>query len=51
MAADRAHQRLARRYRRLTERGKSQNKVVVAVARELVGYLWATLVMYEAATA
>lgn len=49
--ADRAHQRLARRYRRLTERGKAQNKVVVAVAREIVGYLWATLVVHEAATA
>jgi hypothetical protein len=41
--ADRAHQRLSRRYRRLTARGKTHNKVVVALARELVGFLWATL--------
>ncbi len=41
--ADRAHQRLSRRYRRMTARGKQHNKVVVAVARELVGFLWATL--------
>jgi transposase len=41
--ADRAHQRLSRRYRRMTARGKPHNKVVVAVARELVGSLWATL--------
>jgi transposase len=41
--ADRAHQRLSRRYRRMTARGKPHNKVVVAVARELVGFLWATL--------
>lgn len=45
--ADRAHQRLSRRYRRLTERGKPHNKVVVAVARELVGFLWATLAPEE----
>ena len=49
--AERAHQRLARRYRRLSARGKPQNQVVVAVARELVGYLWATLVIHEVATA
>jgi transposase len=41
--ADRAHQRLSRRYRRMTARGKPHNKVVVAVARELVGFLWAAL--------
>jgi transposase len=39
--ADRAQQRLCRRYHRLTERGKPPNKVVVAVARELVGFIWA----------
>jgi transposase len=47
--ADRAHQRLSRRYRRLTARGKPHNKVVVAVARELVGFLWATLAVEESA--
>jgi transposase len=41
--ADRAQQRLHARYRRLLERGKPQNKVVTAVARELVGFLWAVL--------
>jgi len=45
--ADRAQQRLCRRYRRLTERGKPPNKVVVAVARELVGFLWAVLTARE----
>ncbi len=41
--ADRAQQRLCRKYRRLSERGKPQGKVVTAVARELVGFLWAAL--------
>ena len=41
--ADRAMQRLHRRYRRLAVRGKERNKVVVAVARELVGFLWAVM--------
>ena len=41
--ADKAQQRLCRRYRRLTGRGKPANKVVVAVARELVGFIWAAL--------
>jgi len=45
--ADRAHQRLSRRYRRLVARGKPHNKVVVAIARELVGFLWATLAVEE----
>lgn len=45
--ADRAHQRLSRRYHRMVERGKPHNKVVVAVARELVGFLWATLAVDE----
>ena len=41
--ADRAQQRLHGRYRRLLERGKPHNKIVVAVGRELVGFLWAAL--------
>ena len=45
--ADRAHRRLSRRYRRMTARGKEHNKVVVAIARELVGFLWATLAVEE----
>jgi transposase len=36
-----AQDRLHRRYRRLLARGKSKGKVVVAVARELLGFLWA----------
>ena len=41
--ADRAQERLWRRWTRLTFRGKPTQKVVVAMARELVGYLWAVL--------
>lgn len=41
--ADKAQQRLHRRYRRLRERGKPQGKIVTAVARELVGFVWAAL--------
>lgn len=41
--ADRAQQRLRKRYRRLLERGKPHNKVVAAVGRELVGFVWAAL--------
>jgi len=41
--ADKAHHRLHRRYRRMTEAGKPANKVVVAVARELAGFIWAAL--------
>ena len=45
--ADKAHRRLSGRYRRMTSRGKEHNKVVVAIARELVGFLWATLTIEE----
>lgn len=41
--ADRAMQRLYRRYVRLTLRGVPSQKAVVALARELVGFLWAAL--------
>jgi transposase len=41
--ADKAQQRLCRRYRRMERRGKHPSTIVVAVARELVGYLWAAL--------
>lgn len=45
--ADRAQQRLNRRYLHLVlHRGKPSQKAVVAVARELVGFLWAALVLY-----
>lgn len=42
--ADKAHHRLHRRYRRMTEAGKPPNVASVAVARELVGFLWAAMV-------
>jgi len=41
--ADRAQERLHGRFIRMTRRGIHYNKTVVAMARELVGYLWATL--------
>jgi transposase len=34
--------RLCGRYRRLRGRGKHHNKVITSIARELVGFLWAT---------
>jgi len=37
----RAQTRLCSRFRRLTAAGKPTNKVVVAVARELAGFVWA----------
>lgn len=36
-----AQTRLHRRYRRLLGRGKTKQKVVVALARELLGFVWA----------
>jgi transposase len=36
-----AQVRLCKRYRRLVSRGKHANVVTVAIARELVGFLWA----------
>src|ERR671919_777513 len=36
-----AQVRLCKRYRRLVARGKHANQVVVAIARELVGFMWA----------
>jgi transposase len=41
--ADRAQQRLHRRWVRMSARGKPTPKIAVAAARELVGYLWAAL--------
>jgi transposase len=37
----RAQQRLYRRWRRMAGRGKPQQKIVVACARELAGFVWA----------
>lgn len=41
--ADRAQRRLCRRFRRMEARGKHRNKIVIAIARELTGFLWAAL--------
>lgn len=41
--ADKAGQRLYRRYSSMYRRGKPVGKVIVAVARELVGFIWAAL--------
>lgn len=41
--ADRAHARLHRRYWRLVSAGKTPNKARVAIARELAGFIWASL--------
>jgi transposase len=41
--ADKAQQRLGRRFRRLADQHKPAPKIVVAIARELVGFLWAAL--------
>ena len=39
--AEKAEERLYRRFTRLTRRGKKSQAVVTAVARELVGFVWA----------
>ena len=39
--AEKAEERLHRRFTRLTNRGKKSQAVVTAVARELVGFVWA----------
>ncbi len=41
--ADRAQERLHRRFVRMTFKGKPSQVVVVAMARELVGYIWSVL--------
>ena len=41
--ADRAQQRLCRRFRNLAAEHKPAPKIVVAIARELAGFLWAAL--------
>jgi hypothetical protein len=39
--ATRAEQRLHRRWSRMRSRGKDERTIVVAVARELAGFVWA----------
>ncbi len=41
--AERAGVRLNKRYRHLMERGKAAGTVVIAIVRELVGFIWAML--------
>ena len=41
--AERAQVLLSKRYRHLVERGKASPTAVMAVVRELVGFLWAML--------
>jgi transposase len=41
--ADKAQQRLCRRFRKLTAEHKPAPKIAVAIARELTGFLWAAL--------
>ncbi len=41
--ADKAQQRLCRRFRRLADQHKPAPKIAVAIARELAGFLWAAL--------
>ena len=48
--ADRAQERLAARYRRMSGRGVTSTKTIVAMARELTGYIWALLHPAAAAT-
>jgi transposase len=43
-----AQDRLCRRYRRLVSRGKVHQKVITAVGRELLGFVWAIGVNVEA---
>jgi transposase len=41
--ADKAQQRLCRRFRKLAAEHKPAPKIAVAIARELAGFLWAAL--------
>lgn len=41
--ADKARERLRRKAHRLKARGKTPNKIVTALARELAGFLWAAV--------
>ena len=45
--ADRAGQRLRKRYRHLTNNGKMPCKATVAIARELAGFIWSVFNEYQ----
>ena len=49
--ADKAQQRLCRRFRKLAAEHKPASKIAVAVARELAGFIWAALQPSTAARA
>ena len=44
-----AQQRLHKRYCRLAAAGKDQRKIITAVGRELLGFVWAIGIKAEAA--
>jgi transposase len=46
--ASKAQHRLYKRYRRLSENGKCQPQIVMAIGRELLGFIWAIGVRVEA---
>lgn len=48
--ADRAGQRLRKRYRHLINNGKMPCKAVVAIARELAGFIWSVFNEYQIRT-
>lgn len=45
--ADKAHHRLSRKFYRLHMRGKEPQKVAIAIARELVGFIWAVMIHWD----
>jgi transposase len=45
-----AQVRLSKRYARLAAAGKDQRKIITAVGRELLGFIWAIGIKAEAAT-
>jgi len=48
--ADRAGQRLRKRYRHLINNGKMSCKATVAIARELAGFIWSVFNEYQTRT-
>ena len=46
--ADKAGKRLRRRYEHLMRRGKNHNTAIVAIARELAGFIWSMMQSYQA---
>jgi hypothetical protein len=45
--AGKAQHRLHQRYRHLLGRGKDKPKVIIAIGRELLGFIWAIAVHVE----